>query len=335
MQTLAIRLHEYGGPEVLRQDTLSLPPPAAGEVRLRHTAIGLNFIDTYHRTGLYPLPLPTGLGREAAGVIEAVGSDVDGLAVGDHVVYAGGALGAYAERRNIGASALVPVPPVLGDDRAAAVFLKGLTAWYLLHHSYRVRPGDAIVLFAAAGGVGSLACQWAKALGAIVIGVVSNEEKASLATELGADHVILSSDSDVAMRVRKLTDGEGVAAVYDSVGRDTFMTSLDCLRPHGVLVTFGNASGAVEPFAPSELAKRGSLYVTRPTLEHFVPTREALLAASDKLFHFLTEHDAQIRIGQRYSLSDVQSAHRDLEARRTTGSTLLVPEPADRQPAAR
>lgn len=325
MSSTIVRIHEYGGPDVLRLETIDLAPPGPGEVTLRHTATGLNFIDTYHRTGLYPLPLPTGLGREAAGIIEALGDGVDDLEIGQPVVYAGGVLGAYAERRNIDANVLVPLPDGIDGDRAAAVFLKGLTAWYLLHRSYPVRPGDAVLLYAAAGGVGSLACQWAKQLGARVIGIVGNDEKARLATELGADHVILSDTDDIAAEVRHLTDGEGVAAVYDSVGRDTFMTSLDCLRPHGVMVTFGNASGAVEPFAPAELAKRGSLYVTRPTLEHFVATREALLDASATLFEFLSTPDVVVRIGQRYPLADVATAHRDLEARRTTGSTLLIP----------
>ena len=325
MQTHAIRIHEYGSPDVLEREPIELAPPASDEVRLRHTAIGLNFIDTYHRTGLYPLPLPLTLGREAAGIVEAVGSEVRDVAVGDRVVYAGGGLGAYAEHRNIAASVLVPLPDAIDDELAAATFLKGLTAWYLLHHSYRVRSGDPILLYAAVGGVGMLASQWAKRLGARVIGIVGSEDKAELAREIGVDHVILADAEDIPARVRSWTDGNGVAAVYDSVGRDTFMTSLDCLRPHGVLVTFGNASGAVEPFAPAELAKRGSLYVTRPTLEHFVSTREALLAAADALFHFLGDDETVVRIGQRYALSDVRQAHRDLEARRTTGSTLLIP----------
>jgi len=325
MQTNAIRIHEYGGPQVLCRETVELDEPSTGEVRLRHTAIGLNFIDTYHRTGLYPLSLPSGLGREAAGIVEAVAGDVTDVNVGDRVVYAGGALGAYAERRNIGASALVPLPEHIGDDIAAAVFLKGLTAWYLLHRSYPVRPGDPVLLYAAAGGVGSIACQWAKRLGAYVIAIVGNDDKAALAREFGADEVLLADADDIPRRVRSFTGGDGVAAVYDSVGRDTFMTSLDCLRPHGVMVTFGNASGAIEPFAPAELARRGSLYVTRPTLEHFVATRDRLLDAARELFRFLDEDAPTVNIGQRYSLGDVQDAHRDLEARRTTGSTLLIP----------
>ena len=325
MQTHAVRIHDYGTPDVLRHESIELPPPADNEVRVRHTAIGLNFIDTYHRTGLYPLPLPLTPGREAAGVIEAIGSDVLDLEIGERVVYAGGALGAYAEHRNIDASVLVPLPDDVDDELAAATFLKGLTAWYLLQHSYAVRPGDPVLLYAAVGGVGMLASQWAKRLGATVIGIVGNDEKAELAREIGVEHVILSDSEDIPGEVRALTGGEGVAAVYDSVGRDTFMTSLDCLRPHGVLVTFGNASGAVEPFAPAELAKRGSLYVTRPTLEHFIPTREDLLAAADTLFRFLADDEPVVRIGQRYALAEVKKAHEDLEARRTTGSTLLIP----------
>ena len=325
MKTDAIRISEYGAPEVLEVVSIELPEPAPGEVRIRHTAIGLNFIDTYHRTGLYPMPLPMTPGREAAGVVEAVGADVHDIKVGDRVAYAGGALGAYAGHRNIDASVLVPLPESVDDELAAATFLKGLTAWYLLHHSYAVRPGDTVLLYAAAGGVGMLASQWARKLGATVIGIVGSDEKATLARDVGVVHTILSDADDIPGIVRDLTDGEGVAAVYDSVGRDTFMTSLDCLRPHGVLVTFGNASGAVEPFAPAELAKRGSLYVTRPILEHFVPTREQLLDAANTLFAFLVDDQPTVRIGQRYALQDVIQAHRDLEARQTTGSTLLIP----------
>ncbi|MDJ0941189.1 MAG: quinone oxidoreductase [Woeseiaceae bacterium] len=320
----AIRIHEFGGPDVLRWETADLPPPGAGEVRLRHTAIGLNFIDTYHRDGLYPVPLPTVLGREAAGVVESLGDGVDTVAVGDRVVYTGGALGSYSEARNLDASLLVPIPGFLDDDTAAAIFLKGLTAWYLLHFSYAIRPGDPVLLYAAAGGVGTLASQWARRLGAIVIGVVSTAEKAELAKAAGCDHIVYADAEDLVAEVRDLSGG-GVAAVYDSVGRDTFMTSLDCLRPHGVMVTFGNASGAVEPFAPAELAKRGSLYVTRPILEHFIDTRARLLDAAATLFDFVNSEQPTIRIGQRYPLADAAQAHRDLQARRTTGSSLLVP----------
>ncbi|MDX1500590.1 MAG: quinone oxidoreductase [Woeseiaceae bacterium] len=325
MKTRAIRIHEHGGPDVLRWEETELHEPGAGEALVRHTAIGLNFIDTYHRTGLYPIHLPTVLGREAAGVVEAIGADVSDLKVGDRVVYTGNKLGAYAERRTLAADGLVKLPEFLSDETAAAVFLKGLTAWYLLHHSYPVREGDPVLLYAAAGGVGSLATQWAKQLGATVIGIVGTPEKAGIAERLGCDHILMADDSDIPHMVKELTGGAGVAAVYDSVGKDTFMTSLDCLRPHGTMVTFGNASGPVQPFAPVELARRGSLYVTRPILEHFIPTRDKLLAAADTLFAFLRDSRPEVRIGQTFELRDAAAAHRALEARETTGSTILVP----------
>ena len=324
MKTNAIRIHEFGGPEVLRWEKVDLPAPAPGEARVRHTAIGLNLIDTYHRSGLYPLALPTGLGSEAAGIVEAVGEAVTDIAEGDRVVYTGRPVDAYSEQRNFDASRLVRIPDSMSDEVAAAVLLKGLTAWYLLRRSYRVQAGDAILLYAAAGGVGSLASQWAKQLGAIVIGVVSTTEKAALAERQGCDHVLMAND-DIAAMTKQLTDGQGVAAVYDSVGKDTFMASLDALRPHGTMVSFGNASGPVDPFAPAELAKRGSLYVTRPILYDFIATREELLAACDELFAFLASGDVEVRIGQTYPLRDAAQAHRDIEARKTTGSTILQP----------
>ncbi len=325
MQTQAIRIHRFGGPEVLELETVELPEPGPAEARVRHTAVGLNFIDTYHRSGLYPLELPAGLGSEAAGVVEAVGAGVTEVAPGDRVVYTGRPADAYSQARNFPAARLVPVPEGVSDEQAAAVFLKGMTAWYLLRRSYRVQPGDPILLYAAAGGVGSLATQWAKHLGATVIGIVSTEEKARLARAKGCDHVILTADGDTAARVRELTGGEGVAAVYDSVGRDTFFQSLDALRPHGVMVTFGNASGPVEPFAPSELAKRHSLYVTRPILFDFIDTRPRLLEAASELFTLVADGVLRIDINQRYPLADAAQAHRDLEARKTTGSTILLP----------
>ncbi|HET6629854.1 MAG TPA: quinone oxidoreductase [Woeseiaceae bacterium] len=325
MQTNAIRMHRFGGPEVLELEPVELPPPAPGEARVRHTAIGLNFIDTYHRSGLYPLELPSGLGSEAAGVVEAVGHGVMEVAPGDRVVYTGRPADAYSEARNFPAARLVPVPGDVTDEQAAAALLKGLTAWYLLRRSYRVQPGDPVLLYAAAGGVGSFASQWAKHLGATVIGIVSTEEKARLARAHGCDHVILSGGGDTAARVRELTGGEGVAAVYDSVGRDTFIASLDSLRPHGVMVSFGNASGPVEPFAPSELAKRHSLYVTRPILFDFIDTRARLLEAAGELFGLVARGVLQIEVNQRYALRDAAQAHRDLEARKTTGSTILLP----------
>jgi len=325
MKAKAIRIHEFGGPDVLKWEEVDVPDPGEGEAQVRHTAIGLNFIDTYHRTGLYPADLPAGLGSEASGVVEAVGPGVTDIAVGDRVVYAGKPADSYSESRNIPAWLLVPVPDDMPDEQAAAVLLKGLTAWYLLHRSYRVNKGDNILLYAAAGGVGSLISQWAKHLGVTVIGVVSTDEKAELARANGCEHIVLSDDADIPGTVKGLTGGEGVAAVYDSVGRDTFFASLDSLRPHGTMVTFGNSSGPVDPFAPAELAKRGSLYVTRPILFHFVNTRDKLLHACDELFAVVGSGAVSISIGQRYALKDAAKAHRDLEARKTSGSTILLP----------
>jgi NADPH2:quinone reductase len=324
MKTHAIRIYEYGGPEVLRYEAVELPEPGPGEARVRHTAIGLNFIDTYHRSGLYPTGLPSGLGSEAAGVVESVGEGVDTVAAGDRVVYTGQPLDAYSVHRNFRADRLVPIPAGVSDEQAAAVLLKGLTAWYLLKRSYRVQAGDTILLHAAAGGVGSLASQWARHLGAAVIGVVSTRQKADLARAQGCEHVIMA-DEDLPGAVRELTGGLGVAAVYDGVGRTTFFDSLDCLRPHGVMVSFGNASGPVEPFTPAELAKRHSLYLTRPVLFDFIDTRERLLAACEELFGVVAGGKVQVQINQRYALADAAQAHRDLETRRTTGSTVLEP----------
>ena len=323
MNTHAIRIHEYGGPEVLKWEEVELAKPGEGEAQIRHTAIGLNLIDTYHRTGLYPMDLPVGLGSEAAGIVEAVGDGVTDVAVGDRIVYTGMPIGSYAEHRNFAASRLVKIPDGISDEVAAAVLLKGLTAWYLLRRSYRVQEGDPVLLYAAAGGVGSLASQWANQLGATVIGVVSTDKKAELAKSQGCAHIVMAGD-DIATRVKELTNGRGVAAVYDSVGKDTFMASLDSLRPHGTMVSFGNASGPVEPFSPLELAKRGSLYVTRPTLFAFIETRQELLNACDELFAAL-EGGVEVRIGQTYALRNAAQAHLDIEARLTTGSTVLLP----------
>lgn len=325
MRTHAVRAHEFGGPEVLRYEEVDLADPGEGEVRIRHTAVGLNFIDTYHRTGLYPMELPATLGCEAAGVVDATGSGVVELKPGDRVAYTSLPPGAYAEHRNVPAWQLVRLPDAVGNEEAAAILLKGLTAWYLLRRSYPVRNGDPILLYAAAGGVGLLTSQWAAHLGATVIGVVSTEEKAELARAHGCDHIIMASDPDIAGTVRELTGGEGVAAVYDSIGRDTFMASLDSLRPHGVMVTFGNATGPVEPFAPSELAKRHSLYVTRPVLFDFISNRLDLLEASNELFDVVTDGVVTVMVKQRYALRDAAQAHTDLEARRTVGSTVLLP----------
>jgi NADPH2:quinone reductase len=325
MKAKAIRIHQYGGPEVLQFDDVEVAEPGEGEARIRHTAIGLNYIDTYHRSGLYPMPLPAGLGSEAAGIIDAVGTGVTGVEPGDRVVYTGRPADAYSEYRNFPSSQCVPIPDEVSDEQAAAVFLKGLTAWYLLRRSYKVQAGDPILLYAAAGGVGSLASQWAKDLGAIVIGVVSTDAKADLARANGCDHIIMADNPDVAGAARELTDGKGVAAVYDSVGKDTFMNSLDALRPHGVMVTFGNATGPVDPVAPAELAKRGSLFLTRPVLFDFISTREDLLGAARELFAVVKRGAVKISINQRYALKDAAQAHTDLEARKTTGSTILLP----------
>lgn len=325
MKAHAIRIHKYGGPEVLNFEVVDLPEPGPGEVRIRHTAIGVNYIDTYHRTGLYPIELPTGIGSEAAGVVEAVGAGVSAVSEGERVVYTGQPAEAYSTHRNFRADQLVPIPDGISDEQAAASLLKGLTAWYLLKRSYPVQPGDTILLHAAAGGVGSLASQWANHLGATVIGVVSTAEKAELARSQGCRHVIRSDHENLAGAVRELTGGEGVAAVYDSVGKTTFFSSLDSLRPHGVLVTFGNASGPVEPFAPLELAKRHSLYVTRPVLFDFIDTRERLLAACEDLFRVLAEGAVRVHVNQHYQLEQAAQAHRDLEDRKTTGSSVLIP----------
>ena len=324
MKTYAIRINNYGGPEVLEYCEVELPELEENEARIKHTAIGLNFIDTYHRSGLYPMDLPAGLGSEAAGIVEAIGNDVKSVKVGDRVVYTGRPPDSYSEKRNFDAAQLVVIPDKIKDEQAAAIFLKGLTAWYLLRKSYKVQSGDDVLLYAAAGGVGLIACQWAKHLGARVIGVVSNDEKAMLAKSNGCDDIILS-DENIPERVKELTDSIGVGVVYDSVGRDTFFSSLDSLKPHGFLVTFGNASGPVDPFAPAELAKRHSLYVTRPILADFISERENLVEASNELFDLVSSGVIKISINQRYPLKDTRQAHIDLESRKTTGSTILIP----------
>ncbi len=321
----AIRFDRFGGPEVLEYREVAVGKPGAGQVRIRHTAVGLNFIDVYHRTGLYPLQLPSGLGGEAAGVVVAAGADVRHVAVGDRVAYtASGTPGAYAQERVVEARWLVRLPDAIDDRTAAAIMLKGLTAWYLLKRSYAVARGDWILLYAAAGGVGSIAAQWAKHLGARTIGVVGSAAKRDIAVANGCEHVLLE-DEPIVARVRELTGGEGVAAVYDSVGRDTFLQSLDCLRTHGMMVSFGNASGRVAPFELSELQKRGSLYVTRPTLGDFIRARPDLEAGSSELFDVVSSGFVKIAVNQVYALRDAATAQRDLEGRRTTGSTVLIP----------
>ncbi len=321
----AIRIHEHGGPEVLRWDELEVPRPGPGEALVRHTAVGLNFIDTYHRTGLYRVELPSGLGMEGAGVVEAVGPGVAELAVGDRVAYAGGPLGAYAEQRVIPAHRLVKLPASIADETAAAMMLKGMTAQYLLRRTHVVRPGETILVHAAAGGVGLILCQWAHHLGATVIGTVGSEAKATLAAAHGCDHPIVTGREDFVQRVRELTGGEGVPVVYDSVGKDTWEGSLDCLRPLGLMVSYGNASGAVPPFAPAVLAAKGSLFLTRPTLMTYTARREDLVATASDLFDVVGSGAVRIEINQRYPLAEAARAHAELEARRTTGSTVLLP----------
>ncbi|PXV70597.1 NADPH:quinone reductase-like Zn-dependent oxidoreductase [Sinimarinibacterium flocculans] len=297
--------------------------PGPGEVRVRHHAVGVNFIDTYHRGGLYPVPLPSGLGSEAAGVVETVGEGVTQLRAGDRVAYAGGPLGAYAESRVMPAAPLLKLPDGIGFDTAAAMMLKGLTAQYLLRQTFVVQPGQTILLHAAAGGVGLIAAQWARALGATVIGTVGSDDKAELARAHGCAHVINYRRENVVEHVREITGGRGVPVVYDGVGKDTFFASLDCLAPRGLLVSYGNASGAVPPFALLELSNRGSLYVTRPTLVHYTATRDALEAAAAELFDAVASGAVRIEIAQRYPLADAAIAHADLQARRTTGSIVL------------
>ena len=321
----AIRIHQTGGPEVLRWEALALPAPVAGEAVVRQHAVGLNFIDVYHRTGLYPLPLPSGIGLEGAGVVEAVGEGVSEFKVGDRVAYAGGPIGAYAEVRNIPAHRLLKLPESICFETAAAMTLQGLTAAYLLRKTYRVQPGDAVLIHAAAGGVGLIACQWAKALGATVIGTVGSAAKAELAKAHGCDHVINYSSENFTRRVRDITGGEGVAVVYDGVGKDTFIGSLDSLRPLGMMVSYGNASGPVPPFDLTLLSQKGSLFVTRPTIMSYTAKRADLEALGAELFAVVGSGQVRIEVNQTYPLAEAAQAHRDLEARKTTGSTILLP----------
>ena len=322
----ALVLSETGGPENLRWQQVSVGEPGPGQVRLRHTAIGLNFIDVYHRTGLYPLPaLPAVIGLEAAGVVEAVGPDVSDLSAGSRVAYASPPAGAYAEARLMPADRVIALPDAIDDAHAAAMMLKGMTAEYLLRRTYAVKAGDTILVHAASGGVGLIVCQWAKHLGATVIGTVGSPEKAELARAHGCDHPILYRQENFVKRVRALTGGQGVAVVYDSVGKDTFMGSLDCLQPMGMIVSFGNASGAVPAFEPGLLSAKGSLFLTRPTLMTYTAKRADLVASAQALFEVVMAGAVRIEINQRYPLREGAQAHRDLEARKTTGSTLLMP----------
>ena len=320
----AIRMHETGGPEVMRWEEVEVGQPGPGEVRVRNTALGLNFIDTYHRTGLYPMPLPTTLGMEGAGVVEAVGPKVKGFKAGDRVAYAN-PIGSYAEVCLRPVARLVKIPAGVDDKIAAAIMLKGMTAWYLCKRTFKVGKGQTILVHAAAGGVGQILSQWAKYLGATVIGTVGSEEKAALAKKAGCKHVIVTSKEDFVARVKEITKGKGVPVVYDGVGKDTFMGSLDCLAPRGYMVSFGNASGAVTQFNPGLLAAKGSLFLTRPTLFNYTATPEDLAAAARDLFAVVKEKVVKISINQTYPLREAAQAHRDLEARKTTGSTILLP----------
>jgi NADPH2:quinone reductase len=322
--TKAFRIHETGGPEVLRWEDVDPGAPGEGQILVRHTAVGLNFIDTYHRSGLYPLELPSGIGMEGAGVVEAVGPGVVALKPGDRVAYASG-LGSYAEARLMPADRVVPTPDGIEDRQAAAMMLKGMTVEYLIRRTYPVQAGETVLFHAAAGGVGLIFCQWAKHLGATVIGTAGSEEKAEIARAHGCDHTILYNEEDFPARVRELTDGKGVPVVYDGVGKSTFTSSLDCLQPRGMMVSFGNASGAVPPFNLGLLSQGGSLYITRPTLMSYTASHEDLLESANALFDVVKSGAVTLEINQTYPLAEAAQAHRDLEARKTTGSTVLLP----------
>jgi NADPH2:quinone reductase len=321
----AIRMSRIGGPEVMELVDVSLDAPGPGEAQVRHAAIGLNYIDVYFRTGLYPQPLPAGLGMEGAGTVEAVGEGVTHVKVGDRVAYAGRPNGAYAEVRNMPADGLLVLPDNIGFETAAAMMLQGLTVQYLFHRTVQLKAGDTILFHAAAGGVGLIACQWAKVMGVNLIGTVGSEEKAALAIEHGATHVINYNKDNFTEKVRELTGGKGVMAVYDSIGKDTFIGSLDCLAPLGMMVSFGSSSGPVPPFSLGELASRGSLFITRPSLMSYMAKREDLEAAAASLFGVVSSGAVKIDVRQRYALADVAQAHIDLEARKTSGSTILLP----------
>jgi NADPH2:quinone reductase len=321
----AVRFHKTGGPEVLVYEDVQVGDPGPGQARVRHTAVGLNFIDTYHRGGLYPLPLPSGVGSEAAGVVEAVGQGVAHVKAGDRVAYAGGAPGSYSELRVMPADRLVKIPDGITDQQAAAMMLKGLTVWYLIRRTYRVEKGETVLFHAAAGGVGLIACQWLNALGVTVIGTVGSDEKAKVARAHGCSHTIVYTRENFVDRVKEITGGRKVPVVYDSVGKDTYMGSLDCLMPRGLLAVFGNGSGPVPAFDLALLAAKGSLYVTRPTLMTYTARREDLEAGAKELFDMVKSGKVKIEINQTYKLADAAQAHRDLEGRKTTGSTVLLP----------
>lgn len=319
----AIRIHRTGGPEVLEWDEIEVNEPGPGQVRLRQHAAGLNFIDVYHRTGLYGMPLPFTPGVEGAGVVEALGEGVSNVSIGDRVAYAG-PVGGYAEVRLIDAEKVVRLPDTISFDQAAAMMLQGMTARMLLRSVFPVTEGDTILIHAAAGGVGLIMCQWAAALGATVIGTVSTEEKAELARQHGCAFPIIYGKQNFVTEVERITKGEKLPVIYDSVGRDTFMRSLDCLRPRGLMVSFGQSSGGVEPFSPNVLAQKGSLYLTRPTLFNYTASREQLEQAATELFDVVSSGKVAIEVQQRFALADAANAHRALESRKTTGSTVLT-----------
>ena len=322
--THAIRFHQTGGPEVLSWEEVAVGKPGPNEARIRHTAVGLNFIDIYNRSGLYPVPLPSGLGGEGAGVVEEVGSGVTDLKPGDRVAYGNSPVGAYSEARLIPADRLLKLPDGIDDKSAAAMMLKGLTAQYLIRQTYRVKKGDTILLHAAAGGVGLILSQWAKHLGATVIGTVGSDDKAKLAKAHGCDHTIVYTSEDFAKRVDEITGGKKVPVVYDSVGKDTFLKSLDCLALRGMMVSFGNASGPPDPIAPGILAQKGSLFLTRPTLFNYIATRPELEQAAGELFGMLAGGKVKVEVKQRFALAEAAEAHRALEGRKTSGSTVLT-----------
>ncbi len=320
-----IRLHATGGPEVLQLETIELGEPGPGEVRLRHSAIGINFIDTYQRSGLYPVPLPSGLGQEAAGIVEAIGPGVTTVAPGDRVAYAGGPAGSYSTARIMPTALLIRLPDNIDDEAAASMMLQGMTVEYLVQRTFRVEPGMTVLWHAIAGGVGQIALQWLKAMGVTVIGTVGSEDKAQLARQMGCPHVLNYRTDNVVEQVKAITNGKGVPVVYDSVGKDTFTVSLDSLSRRGMLVSFGNASGAVPDLSPLRLAGNGSLYLTRPRLGDYTATREELEGSAAALFERVANGVLSIRPSHRYALADAAQAHRDLEARRTTGSVILLP----------
>ncbi|KUL96293.1 quinone oxidoreductase [Bosea sp. WAO] len=320
----AIRVHKTGGPEVLQLEDVTLPAPGAGQLLIRNRAIGLNFIDTYFRTGLYPAPLPFTLGNESAGDVLAVGPNVSEFKPGDRIACVAG-LGAYAEERIVPAAAAVALPDAVSYEAAASMMLKGLTAEYLLHRTYKVKPGDTILVHAAAGGTGTILCQWGKALGAKVIGTAGSKEKADIARAHGADHVILYGEENVSVRVKEITGGQGCDVVYDGVGKDTFIASLDSLKPFGLLASFGNASGAVDGVNLGILASKGSLYVTRPTLNTHTAKRETMVEMAKNLFGAVSSGKVTVAINARFPLAEAAAAHRALESRGTTGSTVIIP----------